>query len=174
MLAVLFVYFAGIFFANSSVIEVNACQPYGQRQYDHGQNVAMYRMWLDLRVSVIEFLEIKDILSLMKSCKFNLYSCRQFVHKLLTFKFHYLLRSSCAIKLNHLLKIPLIQSTKTNASRMHTYFNERSNKSQSIYIGIDRQTNNAFLSFWIKKGKATKQESKNITILFNETSIFVA
>ena len=158
---------------HSSIVELTDSLPYG-----HQFNID-YSLPLDLRVSVIKYLQTSDIRALMRSCKSNLYSCNVFINALLSEKFSYLLKASDVIKLDHLLQIPLVNSIKSNASSMIFKFDEdmrrgivnQTDESPSAYIGIDNVTTNAFITFWLQKMETDSGRTLVITIVFNETNI---
>ena len=160
---------------NPLVIEINDHLPYGQKYGDvYGpcfENSFFESLSLDMRVSIIEYLPTKSINSLMRTNQNNLYSCNQYIYRLLSHKFSYLLNVSNAINIKHLLSIPFVDSIKINVSRMPFYFG-KSNGTSAKYIGLDTKTNNAFISFYLKKVYTEPfRRWKIISFVFNETSI---
>ena len=145
--------------------------PYGRKRY-RAKNLLMKSLSLDIRVSIIEYLQPCDIKKFMKSCKFNLHSCQQFIHRLLSREFHFLLSTSTAINIEHLMQIPLVDTLKINVSRMPIYFGKKNwifNATSSKYIGIEDSTNNAFISFWLQRIRRNPfSKWKIITIVFGE------
>ena len=123
---------------------------------------------LDPLFSIIRYLLTNDIHSLMRSCKFYFSLCIQYIHQLLSVKFHHLLTENDLICIQDLMKIPLIDSIKLKAPRLLFYLGK--NRTSSIYIGLVTNTNNAFISFWIQTIEI-KQRSRIITFVFNETGI---
>ena len=104
----------------------------------------------------------------MRTSKNNLDSCKQYIRNLIANKFEFLLNhNESNIKIKHLLKIPLVDPIVMNASMMPSYFSKGNG---SKFIGIDRETGNGFLSFWIKKLTIEWTYCRIITILFNRTN----
>lgn len=155
--------------ANPSVIDINNCLPYGEK-YDDGSDCKMLSLPLDVSLSIIENLRAKHIFHFMRSCKFNLHSCQQFIRRLLSSKFCCLLNASSALNIKHLLKIPLIDPIKINVTKMPLYFG-RKNVTSSKFIGLEKNTTNAFISFFLQKICRNDHQWKIITFVFNETNI---
>ena len=143
--------------------------------FDHPVNTtSILSLSMDLSLSICAHLERKGIRSLMRSCKFFLISCREFFHRVLLDKFVYLLKhNESKINIKHLLKTPLVDSIIMNASVMSLYFGKRNASIMSSkYIGIDSETGNGFISFWIKKVQIGLHQCRIITVLFNQTNIY--
>ena len=135
---------------------------------------------LDIIVSINGFLKRKDIHSLMRSNQKNLHFCQQYIRRVLFDKFDYLLNhNESKINIKHLLNIPFVNPIIMNASYMPFYFGRRnrtvrSRSTSSMYIGIDRNTNYGFISFWLKKISCEYEiypQFKIITVVFNATNI---
>ena len=131
---------------------------------------------LDLLESVISCLQRKDIHSFMRSNQNNLLLCQQYISKLITTKFNHLLtHKSTSISLHQLLIIPFVDTITINATDMPLYFGNINNDSRNVtsskYIGLERNTNNALISFWLKKIQIDTPKCKIMTIVFNATNI---
>ena len=146
-------------------------------QINHATSIQNLSM--DIQQSIAGYLQRKDIHSFMRTNQNNLLSCKQYIYKLISIKFNYLLRhKSNKININHLLSIPFVDSIAMDARDMPFYFrkilNASKNSASSKYIGLDTITNHAFISFRIKKIGIDDDPPpcKIITILFNETNIY--
>ena len=125
----------------------------------------------DLSISINGYLEREDMRSLARCCKLNLDSCKRYIRNLVSIKFDYLLNhNESRIKMKHLLNIPFIDSITRNPLLMPIYISS-SNRTSSKYIGIDSKTDNAFLSFWMKRINIEHHQWRIITFVFNETHI---
>ena len=124
---------------------------------------------LDPTFKMMEYLLPRDFQSLMRSCKNNHRLCTLYIHQFLSNKFRYLLANNPSITVEHLMKIPFISTIKINLGMIPFYFG-RQNKTNSIYIGLDVRTQNAFISFWIQKVQI-KRASRFMTFVFNETGL---
>ena len=133
--------------------------------------MSMRGLPFDIRSSMTQYLEREDMKSLIRSSKSNSYSCRQYINKLLSLKFAYLLHhNESKINIKHLMNIPLIDSITINSTKMPFYFVKRNESEMSSqYIGIDKISGNGFISFWMKRVQPQLHRWKIITILFNET-----
>merc|ERR1712228_560906 len=136
---------------------------------EYTETSSLESLSMDMRVSIIEYLSARNINSLMRTNQNNLYSCKQYIHRLLSHKFSYLLNVSNAINIKHLLRIPLVDSIKMNVSRIPFYFGQN-NETSSKYIGLDIGTNNAFISFCLLKVQI-KRQLRILTFVFNETNL---
>ena len=125
---------------------------------------------MEITESIAGYLEIMDLRALMRSCKCNLLSCKQYIRTLLSRKFHYFLTGNRLVNIDGLLQIPLINSISINASDMAFYF-ANSRKMTSKYIGIDAITDNAFISFWLQSISIPISQWKVVTVIFNHTNI---
>lgn len=105
----------------------------------------------------------------MRSCRFNSLSCEQFICRLISCKFDYLLNANDAIKIDHLLRIPMINCIKINITDV-PYYMYKQNQTRSRYMGIDNVSGNAFITFWILKIDLT-MKWKILTFVINETNI---
>lgn len=137
---------------------------------------SMQNLSMDVRQSIIEYLQKNDIHSFMRTNKNNLQCCKQYMFKLTSIAFNYFLtHKSTTIEIKHLMDIPFVSSITINTTAMIFYFVNLKNGSKksasSKYIGLDADTNNAFISFRVKKIEVDAHESKTITIVFNETNI---
>ena len=109
--------------------------------------------------------EKQTINSLMRTSKSNLQGCQIFIDRNL---FSHLINHGICKK--EIMKIPLIEPIKINAQKMPYYFINHT--SSDKYIGIDTQTNLAFISFCLRKlsasgsGSRNKHSQKTITIVF--------
>ena len=141
----------------------------------HNDNSKLMSLPFDCRLSIVGYLNRKNMHSFIRSCKENSLLCKEYIHRLICSKFDYLLKHDCCtIDIQHLLNTPLVDSICMNASDMVTYFqSKKRNKSStsSKYMGIDRNTSNAFLSFWMKEVNVHHPESDIITIVFNASNI---
>ena len=139
-----------------------------------GAQYSIESLPLDPMLRVMEFLFIDDIQSMKRSCKTNLRLCRQYIHSLISSKFRYLLDNEPSITIDHLIRIPLIDSMKTDIRNIPFYFG-KNNRTNSVYIGfINNTNNNAFISFWIQRFSMDHSRHKSsaiLTFVFNETGI---
>ena len=145
-----------------------------QRNYPYNNEMHLLKLPLDTRMSIIDYLQKKDIHSLMRSSKSHLNSCRQWIHHLLSVKFDYLLAHNCSrIKIKHLLNVPIVDQIKMNACDMARYFHSKQNKSStsSKYIGIDINSSSAFISLWMKKVRMDDPQGDIVTIVLNDSRI---
>ena len=129
---------------------------------------------LDIRLIIYEHLQIKDMHSLIRSCKFYLHSCNRYIRSLLCIKFKYLLsQNKGKVKIKHLINIPFVDSIIVDSVNFPRWFgkNNGSKIPSSKYIGVDRKSGNAFISFLMKRVDINLHEWKIITVLFNETGI---
>ena len=127
----------------------------------------------DLRMKLTEFLQRSEKHSFLRTCKSNLNSCRLYIHRLISTKFQYLLSlRHSRINVNHLLSIPLIDTITINPMSMAIYFGLLNTSCMSSkFIGIDKITGNAFLSFRMKRVAVFRQPWRIITFVFNATGI---
>ena len=164
--------------AAESTVTPNAFHTYHRLNDERNQNQAFnltstLPLPLDLRTEIAEFLQRKDIHSFARSCKLNLYSCRQYIRRLLLIKFQFLLNHNHSkINIKHLLNIPLVDSITMNPLLMPFYFGiVNRSRASSKYIGVDGKTGNGFISFWMKRVHIKLQPWIILTFLFNSSSI---
>ena len=135
------------------------------------ENTSILSLPMDLRLSIIGYLRMKDMHSLIRTCKSNLYSCKQYIHSLLSIKFKYLLNQNKGkIKIKHLMNIPLVDSIIVNPLFLPIYIGV-TNRTSAKYFGIDNKTGNGFISFWIRRIEIKRRPWRIITFVFNQTGI---
>ena len=127
----------------------------------------------DVSMLINGYFSIRSIHSLIRTCRFYLYSCKQYIRNLLSNKFTYLLtQNESKVTIKQLLNIPIVDAIIVNAGILPIFFvkGTRSKKS-SKYIGIDSMTGNGFISFWMRRVDINRHQTKIITVLFNATGI---
>ena len=140
---------------------------------DRNSSISILSLPTDVGHSIYGYLTIRDIRLLIRTCKSNLFSGKQYIKHLLCINFQYLLsHNESKITTNHLLKIPFVDSITLNALFMPSYFG-LTNKTSAKYIGIDRVTGYGFISFLLKKidVNAYPPPLRVLTFVFGEDCI---